>query len=108
MSSCSASRRPCVLFWVHVMINDCCIALCSQGKQGKVAEVLVRKLSSKDLMDIRICVLGNVDAGKSTLVGVLTNGALDDGRVRMFCVTRLNSCGSAGPGTNQHLPPSSR
>ena len=30
--------------------------------------------------DIRIAVIGNVDSGKSTLVGVLTKGELDDGR----------------------------
>ena len=30
--------------------------------------------------EIRIAVLGNVDAGKSTTLGVLTGGHLDDGR----------------------------
>lgn len=30
--------------------------------------------------DIRVAVVGNVDSGKSTLVGVLTKGELDDGR----------------------------
>lgn len=30
--------------------------------------------------DIRISVIGNVDSGKSTLVGVLTKGIMDDGR----------------------------
>jgi GTPase len=28
----------------------------------------------------RVAVTGNVDAGKSTLLGVLTHGVLDDGR----------------------------
>lgn len=32
------------------------------------------------LLEIRIAVLGNVDAGKSTLLGVLTKDMLDDGR----------------------------
>ena len=31
-------------------------------------------------MEIRVAVIGNVDSGKSTLVGVLTRGMLDDGR----------------------------
>ncbi len=31
---------------------------------------------------IRIAVVGNVDSGKSTLVGVLTKSILDDGRGR--------------------------
>lgn len=30
--------------------------------------------------DTRIAMIGNVDSGKSTLIGVLTNSALDDGR----------------------------
>lgn len=30
--------------------------------------------------DTRIAMIGNVDSGKSTLIGVLTNAALDDGR----------------------------
>lgn len=29
---------------------------------------------------LRIALVGNVDSGKSTLVGVLTKGLLDDGR----------------------------
>lgn len=37
-------------------------------------------------IDLRLAVLGNVDAGKSTLLGVLTQGELDDGRGR----ARLN------------------
>lgn len=37
-------------------------------------------------IDIRLAVLGNVDVGKSTLVGVLTQGELDNGRGR----ARLN------------------
>jgi GTPase len=32
--------------------------------------------------EIRLAVIGNVDAGKSTLLGVLTKGLLDDGRGR--------------------------
>ncbi len=31
-------------------------------------------------MDMRLAVCGNVDAGKSTLIGVLTQGKWDDGR----------------------------
>ena len=37
-------------------------------------------------IDIRLAVLGNVDAGKSTVLGVLTQGQLDNGRGR----ARLN------------------
>lgn len=31
-------------------------------------------------LQCRVAVTGNVDAGKSTLLGVLTHGILDDGR----------------------------
>lgn len=49
--------------------------------EGSVAEYLVRtKPASNDFMDIRVAVVGNVDAGKSTLLGVLTHGELDNGR----------------------------
>eukprot|EP00292_Cryptomonas_paramecium_P002998 CAMPEP_0113683934 /NCGR_PEP_ID=MMETSP0038_2-20120614/13654_1 /TAXON_ID=2898 /ORGANISM="Cryptomonas paramecium" /LENGTH=643 /DNA_ID=CAMNT_0000603489 /DNA_START=40 /DNA_END=1967 /DNA_ORIENTATION=+ /assembly_acc=CAM_ASM_000170 len=52
-----------------------------QGKEGFIAEVLVRQACSDgDFIDVRIAVVGNVDSGKSTLVGVLTSGKLDNGR----------------------------
>lgn len=55
----------------------------ADGREGRVAQVLVRKVPKalEDYEDIRIAVAGNVDSGKSTLVGVLTgSGALDNGR----------------------------
>jgi polynucleotide 5'-kinase involved in rRNA processing len=33
-----------------------------------------------ELNDTRVAMIGNVDSGKSTLIGVLTNATLDDGR----------------------------
>ncbi|WFC98695.1 hypothetical protein MYAM1_001427 [Malassezia yamatoensis] len=36
----------------------------------------------QDHIEVRVAIVGNVDAGKSTLLGVLTKGALDDGRGR--------------------------
>lgn len=41
---------------------------------------------SLQFLDLRVAVLGNVDSGKSTLLGVLTQGELDNGRGR----ARLN------------------
>lgn len=53
----------------------------------EVAEVLVRRVpDDQKFIDIRLAVLGNVDAGKSTLLGVLTHDELDNGRGR----ARLN------------------
>lgn len=40
----------------------------------------------QQFLDLRVAVLGNVDSGKSTLLGVLTQGELDNGRGR----ARLN------------------
>jgi len=52
-----------------------------KARKGWVAEVLVRRRAAEgDFIDMRIAVVGNVDSGKSTLVGVLTSGKLDNGR----------------------------
>eukprot|EP01128_Nolandella_sp_AFSM9_P003507 TRINITY_DN150_c0_g1_i2.p1 TRINITY_DN150_c0_g1~~TRINITY_DN150_c0_g1_i2.p1 ORF type:complete len:604 (+),score=159.55 TRINITY_DN150_c0_g1_i2:40-1851(+) len=59
-----------------------------KGMKGDCVQMLVRELRVDEYTDVRIAVCGNVDAGKSTLVGVLTTGNLDDGRgdarVNMF------------------------
>ena len=48
---------------------------------GKVEEKLLAEPESpREENDVRIAVVGNVDSGKSTLVGVLTRNTLDDGR----------------------------
>ncbi|MGC9049441.1 GTP-binding protein [Pyrobaculum sp.] len=52
----------------------------SDGIRGKVAEVLLRIASREEPPPtVTVVAMGNVDAGKSTLVGVLTTGRLDDG-----------------------------
>ncbi|KAF2746271.1 P-loop containing nucleoside triphosphate hydrolase protein [Sporormia fimetaria CBS 119925] len=49
------------------------------GSSGKL--LLRRKPQSvDDVIETRIAVVGNVDAGKSTMLGVLVKGGLDDGR----------------------------
>ena len=46
-----------------------------------IAEILVRELHYLgNYIDIKIAIAGNVDAGKSTLIGVLTSGKYDNGR----------------------------
>ncbi|XP_019614942.1 PREDICTED: GTP-binding protein 1-like isoform X2 [Branchiostoma belcheri] len=48
---------------------------------GYMTEYLIRKrVDEEDFMEVRVAVVGNVDAGKSTLLGVLTHGELDNGR----------------------------
>lgn len=49
--------------------------------RGVVVQYLIRRvLDQTDFLEIRVAVVGNVDAGKSTLLGVLTHGELDNGR----------------------------
>lgn len=53
----------------------------SIGNARKAAEVLVRKVpEDQQSIEIRVAVLGSVDVGKSTVLGVLTQGELDNGR----------------------------
>ena len=40
----------------------------------------------EEIMEVRVAVVGNVDAGKSTTLGVLTRGGLDDGRGKVILV----------------------
>ncbi|KAH0547523.1 hypothetical protein FGG08_000248 [Glutinoglossum americanum] len=45
-------------------------------------KVMIRRKPDtvEDVIELRIAVVGNVDAGKSTMLGVLVKGSLDDGR----------------------------
>lgn len=55
-----------------------------EGIRGKIAEVLIRNRAGEDKPPptVYVVAIGNVDAGKSTLIGVLVSGNLDDGRGR--------------------------
>lgn len=52
------------------------------ARGGAGAWVLVRRVPGgmEAVAEVRVAVVGNVDAGKSTMLGVLTKGVLDDGR----------------------------
>ncbi|KAI6090279.1 P-loop containing nucleoside triphosphate hydrolase protein [Hypoxylon rubiginosum] len=56
------------------------------GNQSKdtdcTGKILIRRAPSsiEDVIETRIAVVGNVDAGKSSMLGVLVKGDLDDGR----------------------------
>ena len=52
----------------------------SQDTDAKESHIVERHLQNVEMNDTRIAMVGNVDSGKSTLVGVLTSAALDDGR----------------------------
>ena len=46
--------------------------------------LLRRRLEAEaDFCEVRVAVVGNVDAGKSTLLGVLTHNCLDNGRLEI-------------------------
>jgi GTPase len=51
-------------------------------EKGCVGKIMIRRRPENvdDTIETRIAVVGNVDAGKSTLLGVLVKGGLDDGR----------------------------
>ncbi|XP_003689828.1 GTP-binding protein 1 [Apis florea] len=60
---------------------DCVLLRQSKVDHGLIGQYLVRRrLDRQDFLEIRVAVVGNVDAGKSTLLGVLTHGELDNGR----------------------------
>jgi GTPase len=60
---------------------DCVELRQRKGEKGQTGQYLVRRrVDEQDFMEIRVAVVGNVDAGKSTLLGVLTHGELDNGR----------------------------
>ena len=51
-------------------------------KDGCSGKVMIRRVPGtvEEVIETRIAVVGNVDAGKSSLLGVLVKGDLDDGR----------------------------
>lgn len=54
----------------------------NKKERGCVGKVMMRRRPEHidDTIETRIAVVGNVDAGKSTMLGVLVKGGLDDGR----------------------------
>ena len=60
---------------------DCTLLRRQSAALGNVDEYLIRqRFNDNDFFEVKVAVVGNVDAGKSTLLGVLTHGELDNGR----------------------------
>jgi len=64
---------------------DCSLTLLrtkevEDGKETRDFLIRRRLEAEADFCEVRIAVVGNVDAGKSTLLGVLTHNCLDNGR----------------------------
>ncbi|VDK72984.1 unnamed protein product [Litomosoides sigmodontis] len=57
-----------------------CLVTRQQGNLYTRAHLVRKEVDPDDFIEVRVAVVGNVDAGKSTLLGVLTYGILDDGR----------------------------
>ncbi|WPH01943.1 Hypothetical protein R9X50_00479700 [Acrodontium crateriforme] len=68
-------------------VSDSLVDVGNELKKEKacVGKIIIRKQPQvvDDTIETRIAVVGNVDAGKSTLLGVLVKGGLDDGRGKM-------------------------
>lgn len=63
--------------------NNYIVTLLSETKtedEKAVYEVLVREHNDDKYIDVKVSIAGNVDSGKSTFLGIITNGKLDNGR----------------------------
>jgi GTPase len=61
---------------------DCNIIKISEttNKNSYIGEFLIRENDHINYIDLKIAIAGNVDSGKSTTIGTLTKGILDNGR----------------------------
>ena len=50
------------------------------GEDKAVYEVLIREINENKYIDVKVAVAGNVNAGKSSTIGTLITGNLDNGR----------------------------
>ena len=54
---------------------------CNKSEDGVTGLFLIRRRTQmEEMTEIKVAAVGNVDAGKSTMLGVLTKGVMDDGR----------------------------
>lgn len=67
---------------VNVLLEKGSTAEADGEKALQQAWIMLRQIpeAAHDFVEIRVACVGNVDAGKSTTLGVLTKGGLDDGR----------------------------
>lgn len=76
-------RSDCqVLLTKHVGGEEEAESAANEKEKECSGKVLVRQhpATVEEVVETRIAVVGNVDAGKSTMLGVLVKGGLDDGR----------------------------
>ncbi|KAG7306963.1 GTP-binding protein 1 [Plutella xylostella] len=82
LSESELSAAAATLCSIAAAARVSCVELRRWGAPAaRCAQFLLRQpIRHTDFMEIRVAVVGNVDAGKSTLLGVLTHGELDNGR----------------------------
>ncbi|KAK0123659.1 hypothetical protein ONS95_008671 [Cadophora gregata] len=76
-------RSDCqVLLTKHVGGEEEAESAANEKEKDCSGKILVRQhpATVEEVVETRIAVVGNVDAGKSTMLGVLVKGGLDDGR----------------------------
>ena len=76
-------NKSMIFFNIMIHENDSIIVNTSQkevSKEKYIFEMLVRENIENKYIDIKVAVAGNVDSGKSSLIGVLINGKNDNGR----------------------------
>ncbi|KAF4312942.1 HR1 repeat rho-binding protein [Botryosphaeria dothidea] len=81
----SGVNADCRLLMARNFGGDVDVGPANQKDTSLSGKLIVRKRpeSVDDVIETRIAVVGNVDAGKSTMLGVLVKGGLDDGRGKM-------------------------
>ena len=75
-------RADCRVLMTRNVGGDEDVAALNEKDTSCTGKVLIRQNpeTPEDVIETRIAVVGNVDAGKSTMLGVLVKGGLDDGR----------------------------
>ena len=75
-------RADCQVLLTKNVGGDAEAELQSAKDKDCNGKILIRQnpKTVEDVIETRIAVVGNVDAGKSTMLGVLVKGSLDDGR----------------------------
>lgn len=75
-------RADCRVLMTRNVGGDEDVAVLNEKDTSCTGKVLIRQNpeTPEDVIETRIAVVGNVDAGKSTMLGVLVKGGLDDGR----------------------------
>lgn len=82
-NAASKAHADCqILLTKHVGGEDEAESAAAEKDEDCSGKILIRQhpKTVEDVIETRIAVVGNVDAGKSTMLGVLVKGGLDDGR----------------------------